>query len=140
MIAFSLISLIKHDMVYYTALILGGMVSAIVSDLIVTIRTPHFGKILFNNEFIDFWRLFLYSVLLLGLLTILFEWLSPYFDTFLNANFNYYFGISAFIMGLFFCWFVYAFDYSIKTQRKWVFPLICFIITVLNIVFLNVKF
>lgn len=137
MIAFNLLSLIKHDTIYYTALILGGMASAILSDLIVTIRTPHFGKIFFDNRFIGFWRLFLYSILLLGLLTILFEWLSPYFDAFLNANLTYYFGISAFIIGLFFCWFVYAFDYDVKTQWKWVFPLVCFLITILNIVILN---
>ncbi len=122
---------------HYTALVLGTMVSAIISDFIITIRSHHFGKVFFNNKFIKFWYLFFYSILLIISLVILFDVLSPYMDAFMLSNLNYYFGISTAVFGSFFLWFVYAFDYDIKTQRKWVFPLVCFLITISNIVILN---
>lgn len=129
-----------HQIAHYTDLILGTMISAIISDLIITIRSPHFGKLFFDNHFIKFWKLFLYSVLLLGLFAILFDLISPHIDTLMDSNLNYYFGISSCVLAFFFMWFVYAFDFNIKTQKKWVFPLVCFIITILNIVILTVKF
>jgi hypothetical protein len=123
-----------HPIAHYTGLVLGAMVSAVTSDLIVTIRAPHFGKIFCNNQFIKFWRLFAYTVLLLTSFAVLFDLLSPYMDAFMFSNLNFYFGLSSLVMGIFFIWFVYAFDFSFKTQRKWVFPVVCFSITALNIV------
>lgn len=73
MISLDLASLITLNIVHYTALVLGSMVSAIISDLIITIRSPHLGKLFFDNHFIKFWRLILYSGILLALLAVLFE-------------------------------------------------------------------
>lgn len=140
MLDFTLPIAFTHPIAHYTGLLLGTLISAVVSDLIVTVRSPHFGKIFVNNHFIGFWRLLGYTLLIAGLFTLLLEVLSPYIDTFMYASLNYYFGISTFVFGIFFLWFVYAFDYDIKTQWKWAFPVICFGIFILNIVVLNAKF
>lgn len=92
-----------HQIAHYTDLILGTMISAIISDLIITIRSPHFGKLFFDNHFIKFWKLFLYSVLLLGLFAILFDLISPHIDTLMDSNLNYYFGISSCVLAFFSC-------------------------------------
>jgi phosphoglycerol transferase MdoB-like AlkP superfamily enzyme len=114
------------------------MVSAIISDLIVTVNSGHFGKIFFDSKFIKFWRLFLYFILLLSSFAILSEWLSPFVDAFMFSYLKYYFGISSLIIGLFFVWFVYAFDFNIKTQNKWLFAVICFVVTAINIIIVNI--
>lgn len=124
---------LAQPLAHYTGLILGSMVSAIISDLIVTVNSNHFGKVFFDNHFISFKRLFGYILLLLGFFAILFDFLSPHIDAFLVANLKFYVGISALILGLFFTWFVHAFDYDIRTQWKWLFAVICFIIAEINV-------
>jgi hypothetical protein len=121
-------------LVHYSSLILGTLVSVMTSDCIVTIHSDHWGKIFADNHFVGFWRLVGLLFLSLGFFAILYEFVSPYIELLLISFLPYLVGTWAIVVCVFFLWIVFAFDYDIKTQRKWVFPVICIVVTVLNFV------
>lgn len=119
-------------------------VSEILSDLYLWLATimigdfvimgkNHNGKLRDDNEWAGFWSLIgylLFSVLVSVVVSFV---ASPFIADFLLMNFAYVVGITTGILGTFFVWFVYSFDYDITTQWKWAFPLISYLVTAINV-------
>jgi hypothetical protein len=95
------------------------------------------GKIRFDNEFQPFWKLFAFSMVSITVGVILTHFGTPMVENFVLDNLGYAFGATCFFIGTFFLWFVHAGDFDIATDFKWVFPVICYTIFVLNIIILN---
>jgi len=90
------------------------------------------GKIRFQNRFAPFWKLFVYFLLEIVAYVALTDMATDYIEGILLANSQCLLGITSGVLGTFFLWFVYSFDFDIRTDKKWVFPLVCYGIAVLN--------
>lgn len=117
--------------------IVGGLLGTMCSGLLVSMKGEHKGKIRRNNQWAGFWRLFGFAVIEAVFIWFFFALLSPFMESFLREILIYNLGIVSFVVGLFFIWFVYSFDFDFKTQWKWIFPIVCFAISVLNWVLVN---
>jgi len=95
------------------------------------------GKIRRGKQFVGFWKLFAYLVLEAIIVTFASDFVISNIEMFLLAHLEYLVGITTAVLGTFFIWFVYTFDFNIRTQNKWVFPLVCYIITVANYYWFN---
>jgi hypothetical protein len=96
-----------------------------------------FGKLRDGDTFVGFWTAFKYLVIGVAIAVGITEFVSPYLQTFIFSHFEYSIGMTSFMLGTFLLWVVYAFDFDIKTQGKWLFAVVCYIIAVLNIVIPN---
>jgi hypothetical protein len=105
------------------------------SGLIVTMG-EHKGKIRFNDKWASLWKLFGGAFLEVVFLSIFFAYLYPFAEAFFKNTLPLSIGITSAVIGLFFIWFLHAFDFDLTKRFRWVFPLVCFLITIANIRFL----
>ena len=90
------------------------------------------GKIRFQDQFASFWKLFTYLLLEIGIYVLFTDPATNYIEFPLTQNVAYVLGITTGALATFFLWFVYSFDFSITTGKKWVFALVFYAITALN--------
>jgi hypothetical protein len=107
------------------------MVSLMLGSVVIV--GDGWGKIRFGNEVAPYWKLFGYAIAEI----IIYSWLSNpltnMLEAFLMENLPFAIGIFTFVLGIFFVWFVYTFDFDIRTDYKWAFPVVCFLITGANV-------
>jgi len=92
------------------------------------------GTILRSRTFAPFWKLFAFFFLEILAYVVLQDAAIGIIEQFLRTNILYVTGLTSALIGVFFLWFVYSFGFSLKTQYKWAFPVICILISVGNIV------
>lgn len=90
------------------------------------------GKLRTNGVFIGFWKLFGYLLLEIVIFTFAPDYLLPPFEEWLRQNSSHLLGIATGIFGTFFLWVVRAWGRDIRTQNKWVVPVVCYLITAAN--------
>lgn len=98
-----------------------------------------FGKLRSGDSFVEFWVCFRYLLIGIALAVGVTDFISPYLQILIYSHFQYVVGITSSVIGTFFLWIVYAFDFDISTQWKWLFAVICYLILVLNVAILYVS-
>lgn len=127
------------DLVYPFIPILAKLIFSLVSIMAgsVVISGQGWGKIRGKNKFAKFWSLFLYFIIEVLVWVLISDSLIAYVQGLLYRNIGFTTGITTAVLGAFFYWFVYTLDYDIKTQWKWVLPVVCIGITILNLLALR---
>jgi len=98
---------------------------------------PGFAKIRTGNQFVSLWKVFVYIILEAIAWAVLEGPISGGIEMLLHAAIIYISGITTAMIGTFFWWLVRAFDYKIRKDFRWLVPLICYVITVFNLVSYN---
>jgi len=95
----------------------------------------HWGKLPWSERFQSPLRLFagLLGIVILGLVITRFT--SPLIENWLSSNVNYLTGTTSGVIGAFYVWFILSGDWSLRTDYKWVPPIVLFGTTILNFLF-----
>lgn len=117
---------------------LAELISLLVSIMVgsIVISGEGWGKIRGSNRFAKFWSLFLYVIIEVLAWLFISDPLTACIQSLLYQNIGFIIGITTAVLGTFFWWFVYTLSYDIKTQWKWIVPVVCYGITALNLLVL----
>ena len=103
-----------------------------VGSLVISGSGRHWAKLRSGREFIPFWKFVRYLVAETILIAVGSQYIGPWVESQLIANSKFLLGITTGVFGTFFLWIVHTGDFNIKTQRKWILPTICYIVTLVN--------
>jgi hypothetical protein len=96
-----------------------------------------FGKIRTSNYFVGYYRLLVYAILEIVAIVTLEGPATDAIEVFLRTQVIYISGITTFMLGSFVVWFTHTLDFKITHDYRWVFPLVCYGITIFNFLTYN---
>jgi len=94
---------------------------------------PGFGKIRTGNQFVGFWKIFVYVILEAIAFVALQGPITGIIEMLLYTAVIYISGITTAMLGTFFWWLVRALDFKITKDKRWIVPAICYAMTVFNL-------
>jgi len=92
----------------------------------------HWGKVPWDERFKSPLKLFMWLLIFAGIGLLTTDYVAPFLTNFLQTNVSYLTGITSFVLGTFYVWFIWSGNWSITTNYKWVLPAVCYLITVAN--------
>lgn len=93
----------------------------------------HWGKLPWSERFESPLKLFAWLLALIIIALVVTDLASPIVQDWLSSNVDYLTGITSGVIGTFYVWFIWSGDWDFTTDYKWVPPVVCYGMTLLNI-------
>lgn len=93
----------------------------------------HWGRLPWSEKFQSPERVFVWLLVFIGVAEVATKYTSPLLADLLAGYVNYLTGITAFVIGTFYVWFIWSGDWDFLTDYKWVLPVVCYLILGLNV-------